>query len=194
MVSGAAGAVGGLVCQLLKLKGCKVIGIAGGKEKIELVKSLGVDDIIDYKSEGRLSCLTFVDFLDVAEALKKKCPGGINMYWDNVGGETLDSAIKNMATFGTIVNCGAISQYNNKEVPQGPRNEIWVVDKRLRCQGFVVFDFLDQIDNAVENLAKMYKEGKLKKETTVQNGFDNVPSAFIDLFHGKNKGKMLVKL
>jgi len=117
------------------------------------------------------------------------------LFWDNVGGDTLDAVFPNMATFGRIVHCGAISQYNKgKEAPKGNRNEPWMFDKRLRCEGFIVFDWRDSIDEAINQLAKWYKEGKIKKGVTLKHGLENVPDAFIGLFKGENKGKMLVKL
>jgi NADPH-dependent curcumin reductase CurA len=182
VVSGASGAVGMVVTQILKLKGCKVVGIAGGKEKIDFAKSLGCDDTIDYKSE------------DLESSIKSKCPNGIDLYWDNIGGETLDTISRHMATFGRIVNCGAISQYNKDDIPQGQRNEIFIMDKRLRSQGFIIFDWKDKLGEAQEHLVRWYKQGKLKTRVTEERGLENVPGAFMDLFHGKNIGKMLVKL
>jgi len=184
LVSGASGAVGSIVGQIAKIKGCKVVGIAGSDEKIELLKNtFGFDTGINYKKTE-----------DMRKAIKEACPNGVDVYFDNVGGEILDATMANMNRFGRVVNCGAISLYNETEQPTGPRLETSLVKKSLKMQGFIARDFQEDFGEIVPQLAKWLNEDKLTYEETIVEGFENIPQAFIDLFDGKNKGKMVVKV
>jgi len=183
-VSGAAGAVGSTVGQICKnVKGCRVIGCAGTDEKVEFLKSLGFDEAFNYNT------------MSVAEALDTYAPEGIDVYWDNVGGETLDEALARMKKFGRIVACGAISQYNNgTEAAYGLKNTINVVKQQLLWQGFIVTRWAEEFPEGLAELAKLVGEGKLQIKETVVNGFENIPTAFMGLFTGVNVGKMVVKV
>jgi len=183
-VTGAAGATGYLVGSIAKIKKCKVIGIAGSDEKIQFLKDLGFDVCLNYKKD------------DLRKELSRVAKDGINVFYDNVGGETADAVKENMATYGRIVQCGAISMYyRGDQVPQGPRLDSIVVFKRLRWQGFIVHDFHDQFDTALQELAKWYREGKLKKHVFLQRGgLTAGPRAFSAMMHGENIGKTLVKV
>lgn len=184
LVSGASGAVGSVVGQLAKIKGCEVVGIAGSDEKIKLLTdTFGFDAGINYKTTENMR-----------KAIKDACPNGVDVYFDNVGGEIMDAAIANMNRFGRVVNCGAISLYNETEQPTGPRLETSLVKKSLKMQGFIARDFQDEFKNIVPQLATWLNDDKLTYEETIVDGFDNTPQAFIDLFKGKNKGKMVVKV
>jgi len=181
LVSAAAGAVGAVVGQLAKTKGCHVIGIVGSDEKAKwITEGLGFDHAINYKKQNLFQAL-------------KELYSGIDVYWDNVGGEIFDTAIKLMNLHGRVVNCGAISIYNAKEVPTGPRHEFDIVFKRLKLQGLIYFDYLDRQDEAMQALWRLQSEGKLKMQVTVVEGFDHAPNALLGLFSGQNIGKMLVK-
>ncbi len=183
VVSGAAGATGSVAAQIAKLKGCQVIGIAGGQSKCSwLIDEAGLDHAIDYKSEN------------VEQRLRELCPDGINVFYDNVGGETLQAAIANIAKFGRIVLCGAISGYNDAEPAAGPNNLMNLVKFSVRMQGFIMFDFLEQIDEAYRDLGQWLAQGKLIWKEDVQEGFDNIPATFLRLFDGRNDGKQLLKL
>lgn len=184
LISGAAGAVGSVVGQIGKLKGCRVIGIAGTDEKVKMLKEkFGFDAAINYEQTD-----------DMSKAIKEAAPDGVDLYFDNVGGYTLDAAMENMNKSGRVVHCGAISLYNKTEQPTGPRLETKIVKKSLRLQGFLVFNYEDQFGEGVQQLSEWLKEGKLQHEETIVEGFDQIPQAFIDLFYGKNKGKMVVKV
>ncbi|MEP4148218.1 MAG: NADP-dependent oxidoreductase [Halioglobus sp.] len=183
LVSGAAGATGSVVAQIAKLKGCRVIGIAGGKEKCQwLLDSCGLDDVIDYKSE------------DIGSRIGELCPDDIDVFFDNVGGDTLEAALDHMADFGRIVLCGAISQYNNESPSPGPRNLMILVSRRIRMQGFIVLDYLDRADEAFNELAAWVMDGKIAWREDIQEGFENIPSTLERLFDGRNQGKQLLKL
>ena len=183
LVSGAAGAVGSVVGQIGKIKGCNVIGIAGSDEKIEMIKTdFGFDDGINYKQTENMQ-----------KAIAEKCSDGVDVYFDNVGGEILDATLQNINKNARIINCGAISIYNATETPTGPRPEGILIKKTALMQGFLVRDHMNDFKPAIEQLGKWLKEGKLKNEETIIEGFDKTPQAFIDLFDGKNKGKMVVK-
>ncbi len=183
VVSGAAGGVGTIAGQIAKIIGCRVVGIAGGKEKCRfVVDELGFDHCIDYK-EGH-----------VAEALRDACPDGIDVYFDNVGGEILDAALEHMNDFGRIVACGMISGYNDAERPPGPRNIFRIVTRRLRMQGFIVIDFLPRFGEAAMQLAEWMGEGRIKSRVHVVEGFLAAPTAINMLFTGENVGKLIVKL
>ncbi len=184
LVSGAAGAVGSVVGQLGKLKGMKVVGIAGSDEKISmLTEKFNYDSGINYKTTD-----------DMSAAIKEHAPDGVDVYFDNVGGEILDAAMENINRFGRVVNCGAISLYNKKEQPTGPRLETKLVKKSLKMQGFIVRNYEDRFEEGIKELSKHLKNGDLVFEETIREGFDGIPQAFIDLFDGKNRGKMVVKI
>jgi NADPH-dependent curcumin reductase CurA len=182
-VSGAAGAVGSMVCQIAKAKGHKVIGSAGGAEKVAYLKSIGVDHVIDYKAER-----------DLDGALAAAAPQGIDVYFDNVGGEHLEAALNAARPFGRFALCGAISMYNATELPPGPRNLVQAVGKQLRMEGFIVSSHWNMMGDFHRDLAAWAKAGKVTWKETVFEGIERAPDAFMGLFTGKNLGKMLVKL
>jgi NADPH-dependent curcumin reductase CurA len=183
VVSAAAGAVGSTVGQIAKIKGCRAVGIAGGVEKCRyLITDLGFDAAIDYKSE------------DVSAALRKACPNGINVYFDNVGGEILEAALANLARGARIVICGAISQYNNTGAFQGPRNYMSVLVNRASMKGMLVFDYASRFPEAVREMAAWMAEGKLKSREDIVNGLEKFPEAFLKLFTGENFGKLILKV
>jgi NADPH-dependent curcumin reductase CurA len=184
LVSGAAGAVGSIVGQIGKIKGMKVIGIAGTDEKVAMLKDkFGFDTAMNYNKVS-----------DMTNAIKEHAPDGVDVYYDNVGGSTLDAAMKNMNRFGRVVNCGAISLYNETELPTGPRLETTLVKKSIKMQGFIVNNYEKDFSEGIQQLSRWLREGKLLHEETIMEGFDKTPQAFIDLFNGKNKGKMVVKV
>jgi len=184
LVSGAAGATGSVVAQIARIKGAsKVVGIAGGPRKCRwLTETLGLDAAIDYKSE------------EVGRRIKEECPEGVDVFFDNVGGEILDSALVNMAQRGRIVLCGGISRYNEAEPSPGPRNYLELTVRRCRMEGFIVIDYFSRIPEAAADLAKWISEGKIVVETDVQEGIENVPRTFLRLFSGENLGKQLCRL
>ncbi len=184
VVSGAAGATGSVAGQIAKIKGAsKVVGIAGGEAKCRwLVEELGYDAAIDYKSD------------DVQARLREECPKGINVFFDNVGGDILDAALLNMAQNGRIVLCGGISSYNEEELPPGPKNYMQLVIRRCKMQGFILIDYFDQAPQALADLGQWIAEGKLKHAEDIQEGFENTPETFLRLFEGKNLGKQLLKI
>jgi hypothetical protein len=182
VVSGAAGAVGQTVGQIARIKGCRVVGIAGGAAKCGfVVEELGFDACIDYKAD------------DVRDALKRHCPQGVNVYFDNVGGEILDAALRRMNPFSRIAVCGLISQYNATE-PYGVKNFQSVLTNRIKVQGFIVSDRMELWGKALPDLAGWVAAGKIKYRETVTQGLENAPKAFIGLLKGENFGKQLVKL
>ena len=182
-VSAAAGAVGSMVCQIAKLKGHKVIGSAGGPAKVAFLKELGVDAAIDYKAVP-----------DLTEALRAAAPDGIDVYFENVGGEHLEAALSCARAFARFALCGMISQYNSTSPPQGPRNLMLAVGKRIRLQGFIVSDHASLAPAFLSDLSRWVAEGKIQWKETVLEGIENAPEAFLSLFRGDNLGKMLVKL
>ena len=183
-VSAASGAVGSVVCQLAKTKGCRVIGSAGKSDKIKwLHEKAGVDECINYKE---------VD--DLAAELAKLAPDGLDVYYDNVGGDHLEAAIETMNDFGVCVECGMISTYNATEPTPAPRNLFKVIAKRIRMQGFIVRDHMDDQDEFISEMAPLIKDGKIAWEETVAEGLDKAPDAFIGLFEGSNLGKSLVRI
>jgi NADPH-dependent curcumin reductase len=181
-VSGAAGVVGSTVGQIAKIKGCKVIGAAGGKEKCDYLLSIGFDFVIDYKSEN------------IDEALKKYCPEGISVYFDNVGGEILDIALANLARGARVVICGAMSQYNNHTDVKGPKNYMKIVTARGQMNGIIVFDFLVSFPEAVEEISRWITEEKIHSKEHIIEGIENFAPALRMLFEGKNFGKLLIKI
>jgi NADPH-dependent curcumin reductase CurA len=183
LVSGAAGATGSVVGQIARIKGCRAIGIAGGKDKCQwLVDVARFDAAIDYKSE------------DVASKLRELCPKGIDIYFDNVGGELLDVALAQLAMRGRIVICGAIATYNDAQPRPGPKNYLNLIVKRGRMEGFLVFDYLARAPEAVMQLFGWIQENKLVDRVDVQQGLENAPRALRRLFLGENQGKQLVKI
>jgi NADPH-dependent curcumin reductase len=183
VVSGAAGATGSAVGQIAKIKGCRAIGIAGGPDKCKyLVDTLGFDAAIDYKSEN------------VGKRLKELCPNGVDVFFDNVGGEILDAVLARLALRGRVVLCGAIAGYNATGAPTGPKNYGNLIIRRGRMEGFIILDYLPRAGEAVAALAGWLKEGKLKDRVDVQHGLENAPAALRRLFKGENQGKQLLKL
>ena len=184
VVSGAAGAVGSIVGQIGKILGCHVVGIAGSDEKVEMLKSkFGFDAGINYNTTK-----------DMNKAIADACPKGVDIYFDNVGGPISDAVHRNINQFGRIIVCGAISMYNATEMPTGPRVEGFLIKRSALMQGFIVSDFIDKFPEGAKQLGQWLKEGKLTYEETVIEGFNAIPDAFIGLFTGKNKGKMIVKV
>jgi len=182
VVSGAAGAVGGVVGQIAKLKGCRAVGIAGGADKCRyVVEDLGFDACIDYKA-GRLR-----------EDLKAATPDGVDVYFDNVGGEILDTVLARMNPFARLPLCGLISQYN-ATLPYGLRNFRAVLVNRIKIQGFIVFDFKEHYPQAIGDLCGWLAAGKLQYRETIADGIRAAPAAFIGLLNGANLGKQLVRL
>jgi NADPH-dependent curcumin reductase CurA len=182
VVSAAAGAVGSLVGQIGKLKGCRVVGIAGSDSKCErLTKDLGFDAAINYKTEN------------LHKALKVHCPKGIDVYFENVGGKTLETVLNHMNLFGRIPVCGMISGYNNTEATPGPNNLFQLIVKRLKMQGFLVTDYMPRAAEAVKDLVGWYGAGQLQYRLDVTEGLENAPAAFLKLFDGSNQGKVVVQ-
>ena len=183
LVSAAAGAVGSLVGQIAKIKGCKVIGIAGGNEKCKYVKDqLGFDEVIDYKNDN------------IYSALKKYCPEGIDVYFDNVGGEILDAALAKLRMNARIVICGAISQYNNTSRTKGPSNYLSLLVNRATMSGMVVFDYKNDYPMAINQISEWFSEGKLKSNESIFEGIDNFYETFLKLFNGNKRGKLILKI
>jgi NADPH-dependent curcumin reductase CurA len=183
VVSGSAGAVGTLVGQMAKLKGCRVVGIAGSQEKCDyLIKELGFDAAINYKV-GHLK-----------EALTKVCPKGVDVYFDNVGGDISDEVIKLINKHARVVLCGQISMYNLDKPDVGPRNWWLLLTRSSLAQGFIVSDYTDRFPEGISQLSEWLKSGKLKYRESIVNGLENAPKAFLGLFSGDNIGKQLVKL
>lgn len=183
VVSGAAGAVGMVVGQIAKIKGCSAVGIAGGPEKCAyVVKELGFDACIDYKHE------------DVKKALREKSSKGIDVYFDNVGGEILDAALLNLARGARVVICGAISQYNSTSGVKGPSNYLSLLVNSARMEGFVVFNYATRYAEAAREMAGWMASGKLKSREDIVSGFETFPETLLRLFHGENTGKLVLKV
>ena len=182
-ISGAAGAVGNVAGQLAKLRGCKVIGSAGSMEKVEFLREeCGFDIAFDYKTGP------------VLEQLNLEAPDGIDVYFDNVGGETLEAALSALRVHGRIIACGGISGYNEEKPRPGPSNLFNTITKRLTMKGFIVRDWLDRQGEFEKEVGGYFRAGKLKNKETVVKGIEQAAGAFIGLFAGKNIGKMVVKL
>ncbi|WLR53344.1 NADP-dependent oxidoreductase [Bacillus tianshenii] len=185
VVSAAAGAVGSVVGQIAKIKGAHVVGIAGADEKINYIKNeLGFDEGINYKKTDNLQ-----------EALKQACPNGIDVYYENVGGEISDAVFTQLNDFSRIPVCGAISAYNlpaGEDI--GPRIQTTLIKTRALMKGFIVGDYMDRWPEATKDLAQWLQQGKLKYEETISEGFEKIPEAFLGLFKGENMGKQLVKV
>ncbi len=183
-VSAAAGAVGSLVCQIAKMKGCRVVGSVGSEQKVNwLIDKAKIDTAINYKTS-----------IDFNAALSELCPDGIDVYYDNVGGKQLEAALNLMNQSGRVVVCGTISNYNNLQPSPGPSNLRQILVKRLKVQGFIVSDHMDLYPEFIEQMSKWISAGKIKWHETIIEGIENAPTAFIGLFKGENIGKMLVKL
>jgi NADPH-dependent curcumin reductase len=183
VVSGAAGAVGMVVGQIAKIKGCRVVGIAGGQEKCQyVVKELGFDAAIDYKAE------------DVRQSLRTHCPKGIDVYFDNVGGDILEAALANLARGARIVICGAISQYCSTGPVKGPSNYMSLLVNRASMTGMVVFDYADRYSIAGREMAGWMAAGKLKSREDIVEGLETFPDTLLKLFKGENTGKLLLKI
>ena len=184
VVSGAAGAVGSIAGQIGKIIGCKVIGIVGTDEKIDLIKTkFGYDEAINYKTTP-----------DMKAMIAELCPNGVDIYFDNVGGWISDGVIANMNNYGRIAVCGTISNYNDVEEQTGPSLLPIVVYKFLTIQGFLIGDHAVRFPGVTAQLAAWLKEGKITYSETILEGFDKLPEAFIGLFEGRNEGKMIVKI
>ena len=183
-VSAASGAVGANVCQIAKLKGCRVIGSVGSDTKAQwLQEECGVDAVINYKTCG-----------DLTEALSAAAPEGIDVYFENVGGSHLQAALNVMNHFGRIPACGMIATYNNAQPAPGPNNLMLIVGKKIRINGFIVSDYGEIRPQFLEDTVKWIKEGKIKSKETVVEGLENAVDAFLGLFSGDNFGKMIVKI
>lgn len=183
VVSGAAGSVGMVVGQIAKLKGCRVVGIAGGAEKCRyLVEELGFDAAIDYKSE------------DVKKALRTHCPKGVDVYFDNVGGDILDAVLTQLARGARIIICGAISQYNNTGPAKGPANYMSLLVNRASMTGMVVFDYAPRYGEAAREMAGWMAQGKLKSREDIVQGLETFPDTLLKLFKGENTGKLVLQV
>lgn len=183
VVSGAAGAVGAIVGQIAKIKGCRAVGIAGGQQKCAyLTQQLGFDAAIDYKSD------------DVKKAVRQHCPQGVDVFFDNVGGDILDSVLTQLARKARIVICGAISQYNSTTGMKGPSNYMSLLVNRASMTGMVVFDYADHYAEAGREMAGWYKSGQLKTREDIVEGLETFPETLLKLFSGENFGKLMLKV
>ena len=181
VVSGAAGAVGQVVGQIARIKGCRVVGIAGGPDKCEYLRSIGFDAAIDYKHE------------DVSAALKRHCPKGVDVYFDNVGGEILDAVLAQLAMHARVVICGAISQYNEQKV-KGPSNYLSLLVNRASMTGMIVFDYASRYGEAAREMAGWMAAGQLKTREDIVEGLETFPDTLPKLFKGENTGKLVLKV
>jgi NADPH-dependent curcumin reductase CurA len=181
-VSGAAGAVGSAAGQMAKVAGCRVIGSAGSAEKVAWLEELGFDAAFDYREQP------------VRQALKEAAPDGIDVYFDNVGGDHLEAAIGALRNHGRIVACGSISRYNDAEPTPAPRNLFMVVTKRLLMQGFIINDHYGEFSQFLAAASEWFRDGRLRYRETLVDGIQNAPKAFLGLLRGENIGKMLVKV
>ena len=182
LVSGAAGAVGSAAGQMAALAGCRVIGSAGSEEKLAWLRELGFDTAFNYREQK------------AREALAELAPDGIDIYFDNVGGDHLEAAIGSLRTHGRVVACGSISRYNDAEPAAGPRNMFMVVTKRIRIEGFIITDHYGRFGEFAAEAAEWVRDGRLRYRETVVDGIENAPKAFLGLLRGENIGKMLVKV
>jgi NADPH-dependent curcumin reductase CurA len=182
LVSGAAGAVGSAVGQMAAIAGCRVVGSAGSQDKLAWLRELGFDAAFNYREQTP------------REALADLAPDGIDIYFDNVGGDHLEAAIGALRTHGRVVACGSISRYNDAEASPGPRNMFLVVTKRLRLNGFIISDHFDRFGEFAKEATEWVRDGRLRYRETVVDGIENAPKAFLGLLRGDNIGKMLVKV
>jgi NADPH-dependent curcumin reductase CurA len=184
VVSGAAGAVGSVVGQIGKILGLYVVGIAGTDEKVAMLTSeFGFDHAINYNTTE-----------DMKAALRTACPDGVDVYFDNVGGPISDAVLYNINKFARLIICGAISVYNSTEMPKSISVQPFLIKNSALMQGFIVSNYSDKFPEAMKQLSTWLAEGKLNYTETIVDGFENTPQAFLDLFEGKNKGKMIVKV
>lgn len=183
LVSGAAGATGSVAGQIARIKGCRVIGIAGGPEKCQwLLDEAGFDDVIDYKNQ------------DVSRRIAETCPSKVDVFFDNVGGDILEAALDHINMRARVVLCGGISNYNATEPVPGPANLMNLVIMRARMEGFIVIDYMDRAMQAIEALMAWIQSGDLKYQVDLQEGFENIPATLTRLFTGQNLGKQLLKI
>ncbi|WP_448131743.1 NADP-dependent oxidoreductase [Stutzerimonas chloritidismutans] len=183
VISGAAGAVGSIAGQIAKIKGCRVVGIAGGADKCRfLTEKLGFDGAIDYKNE------------DLAAGLKRECPKGVDVFFDNVGGDILDTVLQRISVGARVVICGAISQYNNKEAVKGPSNYLSLLVNRARMEGMVVTDYVTRYPEAMRDMAEWLASGQLKSKEDIIEGLQTFPDTLMKLFTGGNFGKLVLKV
>jgi len=183
VVSGAAGATGSVAAQIARIKECRVVGIAGGAEKCRwLLEEARLDEAIDYKSS------------DVRRRLRQACPDGVDVYFENVGGTTLEAALDNLALGARIALCGLISGYNDAEASPGPRTLFQLIVQRASIQGLLLWDFVDRIPEAFADLRRWVEAGEIAYRVDVQEGFENIPRTFLRLFSGANEGKQLLRL
>ena len=183
VVSSAAGAVGQVVGQIARIKGCRVVGIAGGAEKCRfIVEELGFDAAVDYKNE------------DVRAGLRERCPDRVDVYFDNVGGEILDIVLTRLARHARIVLCGSISQYNNEGPARGPSNYMALLVERARMEGFLVFDYAQRYAEAAQEMAGWIAEGRLKSVEHVVDGMEHFPDTLLKLYRGENFGKLILSV
>lgn len=184
VVSGAAGSVGSIAAQIARIKGCKVVGIAGSAKKIDYLENdLGLAKGINYKQTD-----------DMQAAIKEACPDGVDVFFDNVGGELFDAVFANINRLGRIAICGQIADYNEQNPPTGPRPMHTLIKKSARMEGYVVYDFSDKFDEAKKQIGEWYNDGKMIYRENLIEGFENIPDAFIGLFEGENIGKQMVKV
>lgn len=184
VVSGAAGAVGIVVGQIARILGCRAVGIAGGAEKIKLLTdTFSFDAAIDYKGNHNMEA-----------AIAAACPNGVDIYFDNVGGDISDAVIKHLNFFARVPLCGQIALYNSTEVPVGPRIQPIMVTRSILMQGFIISNYVSRFGEGFKQLSEWVKEGKIKYTETVEEGFDQLPAALLGLFSGRNSGKMVVKV
>ncbi len=182
VVSGAAGAVGSVVGQIAKIKGCRVVGIAGGAEKCKYLSEIGFDATIDYKTEN------------VYKSLQQACPKGIDVFFDNVGGDILDAALANLAPKARVVICGAISQYNATDSIKGPSNYLSLLVNRASMTGMVVSDYFSRVGEFRTAMSQWVKEGKIKTREHIVEGLNTFPDTLLMLFNGENQGKLVIKV
>ncbi len=183
LVSGAAGAVGSVVGQIARIKGAHAVGVAGSDEKVAYLRDIGFEGAINYRTATNLR-----------KAVRDACPGGVDVYFDNVGGDISDAAVTALNRGARVAVCGQISILNREKMEMGPRNWLHFLIHRARLQGFLVMDYLDRYPEAMQELSGWMKEGKLRHHDTVVEGLDNAPNAFLGLFRGDNVGKMVVKV
>jgi NADPH-dependent curcumin reductase CurA len=182
VVSAASGAVGALVGQIARIKGARAVGLAGGAEKCRYVtEELGFDGCIDYKNE------------DIGKALSRHCPKGIDVYFDNVGGEILDLCLARITRRARVIICGAISQYNNTEAVAGPKNYLSLLVNNARMEGFVVFNYANRYGEGMRDMATWLQQGKLKSREDIVDGLETFPETLLKLFTGENFGKLMIK-
>ncbi|XP_021341191.1 prostaglandin reductase 1-like [Mizuhopecten yessoensis] len=180
LVNGAAGAVGSLVGQIAKIKGCKVVGCAGTDDKCKWLKELGFDEVFNYKK------------VDLSEALEAAAPDGFDCFFDNIGADFTATALKHMKQFGRVSICGQISSYNDKAPPTGEYPFMYILGKQLKIEGFVVMRWYQRWAEGEKAMAQWIREGKIKYKETIYDGFENMPKAFVGLFDGANTGKAII--